>query len=134
MYGSGWRSLNPMIKQSQSAGFLPAHPLWMRLAAVFSFLLMLVASSAEATHVHGDWLPHTHFGVALQANAVAWPADEANCPLCMAMHSAVPTGVQANAESLSFACCRTPSFPDPIARRMLRFSLFSRPPPDCRPV
>ena len=118
-----------MTKQSQYAGFLPTHPLWMRLAAVFSFLLMLVASSAQASHVHGDWLPHTDFQVTVQADAVALPTDETSCPLCMAMHSAMPAGVQANAGGLSFVCCHIFSFPDRIALRTLQFSLFSRPPP-----
>lgn len=118
-----------MTKQSQTARFLPSHPLWMRLAAVFSLLLVLVASSAQATHVHGDWLPHTNSQVTVQTDAVTWPADETSCPLCMAMHSAMPTGTQTGLGSQSVVRSHTSSLPERIAWRMLHFSLFSRPPP-----
>ena len=118
-----------MTKQSQNARFLPSHPLWMRLAAIFSFLLVLVASSAQATHVHGDWLPHSNSQVTVQTDAVLWPADETSCPLCMAMHSAMPTGMHTGIAGLCAVSCRIPSLPERVAWRMLYFSLFSRPPP-----
>ena len=123
-----------MTKQRQHAIAFPAHPLWMRLVAVFGLLLMLVASSAQASHVHGEWTPHTLAQVTSQADAVEWPVDETNCPLCMAMHAALPSGMQAYARSLFVVGCRIASFQDRIASRVLQFSLFSRPPPALLPA
>ena len=118
-----------MTKQGQHAIVVPAHPFWMRLVAFFGLLLILVASSAQASHVHGEWQSHPLAQVTSHTGAMAWPVDEANCPLCIAMHSALPSGIQAHARSLFVVGCRVSLFQDRIASRMLQFSLFSRPPP-----
>ena len=118
-----------MTKQSERASFLPTHSLWMRIAAVVGLLLVLVASSAQASHVHGTWLPSPSFQVALQTDTVVGPADETSCPLCMAMHSAMPTGMQGRVGVLSVVGCLVSLLPERIAWRVFQFSLFSRPPP-----
>ena len=118
-----------MTKQSQPAAFRTAHPLWMRLVAGLSLLLLLFASSAQANHLHGARLLGPRFQVATHSDSSPWPGDEASCTLCVAMHSALPSGTQVHAGLLQASGCPLASFTDRVALRLLQFSLFSRPPP-----
>ena len=64
-------------------------PVWLRVAALFCALLVGMAGIAQAAHVHGDWLPSTTAQAAAHGT-VPSTVPEDICPLCMAMHSALP--------------------------------------------
>ncbi len=96
---------------------------------MFSLVWMLVASSAQAHHVHGDWFGQTKVQVASQTTLHALPEDEADCPLCVAMHSALLSATGFIGQLLFTVDGRVGLLLDRIAWRLLQFSLFSRPPP-----
>lgn len=112
-------------QRGRSAG---PQPLWLRVVGVLCLALVTLAGVAQAAHVHGDWLPHhaAQAGAQLpQASAVG----EESCPLCVAMHSALPVASFSAvslglilAGSISFNSGRTPEVP-------WHFAGFSRPPP-----
>jgi hypothetical protein len=98
------------------------------LAVFFCVFLVAGAGIAQAAHIHGDWLPHNAPQLAAsppQGGAV--PED--SCPLCMAMHSALPVSglvvlliallLEIN---LALVAGRKPDTP-------WHFAAFSRPPP-----
>ena len=118
-----------MTKPSQPATQMPAPPLWVRLAAGLSLLLLLVASSIQAHHVHGEWLSRSEAQVSSHFDPALTGGDEASCALCMAMHSANPSQMQVDARISFSANGHVPSFIDRVAPRVLPFSQFSRPPP-----
>lgn len=63
--------------------------MWLKAAALFCALLVGIAGIAQAAHIHGDWLPSS----AAQASAHVTQSSamgEDGCPLCVAMHSALP--------------------------------------------
>jgi hypothetical protein len=91
-------------------------------------LLVGVAGIAQAAHIHGEWLPSSATQVAAHTTLTPAIAEDA-CPLCVAMHSALPvTGFAALLVALVLECnlllatTRTP-------RRLWYFAAFSRPPP-----
>ena len=114
------------LRQREQSGAL--RPLWLRVAALLCVMLVGVAGVAQAAHIHGDWLPKA----AAQATAHTALSDgiaEDSCPLCMAMHSALPVAgfaaglVALLLEAGIFALrSRKP-------RRTWYFAAFSRPPP-----
>ena len=107
---------------------IAAPSLWMRWLALVSLLIIVVASSAQAAHIHGDFLPH-HEPHAATQNQSPQAGDEASCPLCVAMHSALPTSanfqatIQLPVTSPAVEVLSRASSPD------WHFTLFSRPPP-----
>ena len=108
----------------------PVHavPLWMRWVAAVCLVVFSAVATAQAVHVHGDWLPHNK--AQLQAPAQTTQAGgEEHCPLCIALHSVLPGSVQTPPAppELSVAvpgerASRRPEAPWPFAN-------FSRPPP-----
>ncbi len=98
------------------------------LVALFGLLAMLLASSVEASHIHGDWLPH-HDAQVGATESGSLLGGEAGCPLCVAMHSAaaarlVRHAAPASAFDLAVAL--------PVLHRptlLWHFARFSRPPP-----
>lgn len=63
--------------------------MWLRVAALLCVLLVSIAGIAQAAHIHGEWLPSSSTQVA--AHTSLTPATgEDGCPLCVAMHSALP--------------------------------------------
>ena len=103
-------------------------PLWLRVAAFVCVLLIAVAGVAQAAHIHGDWLPSSTAQVAAHSPSSSGVAEDA-CPLCVAMHSALPgTGFAALIVgllleiNLLLASTRKP-------RMLWYFAAFSRPPP-----
>lgn len=102
--------------------------MWLRLAALFCVLLVGVAGIAQAAHIHGDWLPSS--GTQLAAHVAGSSAiGEDSCPLCVAMHSALPATILAAPlpgllleQNLLLASAHTPTL-------VWYFAAFSRPPP-----
>jgi hypothetical protein len=91
-------------------------------------LLVSVAAVAQAAHIHGELLPNhaTQIGAHVDGDGAV---SEDACPLCVAMHSALPTAGFAALPSglapestLPSACSRKP-------QSLWTFAAFSRPPP-----
>ena len=101
----------------------------MRAVAACSFLLVLLASSAQATHLHGNWLPHRGAQVSLWEDAEQGSGSDAPCPLCVAMHSALPTAARAGTQTLLQISFLTAACADRLVPRLVCYSLFGRPPP-----
>jgi hypothetical protein len=116
-------------RTAQRARNAEPQPLWLRLGVLFCVLLVCSAGIAQAAHIHGDWLPH-HAAQAGTAVAQAGLSDEESCPLCIAMHSAMPvTGFTA----LALAPFVVANFARYSGRRPdtpWYFAAFSRPPPN----
>lgn len=103
-------------------------PLRLRVAALLCVMLVAVAGVAQAAHIHGKWLPNSTAQVSAHTTLSDGVAEDA-CPLCVAMHSALPVAgfaalvVALLLEAGSFAfLSRTP-------RSTWYFAAFSRPPP-----
>src|SRR5215472_13765941 len=114
-----------MTQRELGAG---ARPIWLRLAALLCVLLVSVAGVAQAAHIHGEWLPSSATQIAAHTS-LAPVTGEDGCPLCVAMHSALPvTGFAALLVgllleiNLLLASTRKP-------RTLWYFAAFSRPPP-----
>jgi hypothetical protein len=109
-----------------------AQPLWQRGLALACLLLTVFASSAQAVHKHGQWLPHHDTQVSSQAEGPQLP-EEASCPLCVAMHSALPA-TAALPETVLLV--QEPLLPvavaDAVPDLTWHFARFSRPPPVLR--
>ena len=79
-------------------------PIWLRVAAMLCVLLVGVAGIAQAAHIHGEWLPSSAIQVAAHTALSPALAEDA-CPLCVAMHSALPvTGFAALLVALLLEC------------------------------
>ncbi len=89
------------------------------MIAFACLLLVAGASSAQATHIHGKLLPNQSTQVDGVADASQLPGGEANCPLCVAMHSALPTVVE----------CKLATVVEQRRDSQWHFAMFSRPPP-----
>ena len=61
----------------------------LRVAAFLCMLLVTVAGIAQAAHIHGQWLPNSAIQIAAHTTLPPGTAEDA-CPLCTAMHSALP--------------------------------------------
>lgn len=97
-------------------------PVWMRMLAIVCLLLVVAMSTIQVCHVHGE-------AAAKQGSRQGDPTPENHCPLCVAMHSAVPTGIHVAPEPL--AAVRALDSVAADAERMFRwrFEMASRPPP-----
>ena len=103
-------------------------PKWLRVAAFLCVLMVGVAGIAQAAHIHGEWLPSSATQAA--AHTTLTPAiGEDACPLCVAMHSALPvTGFAALLVALLLECnLLLVSTHNP--RTLWYFAAFGRPPP-----
>lgn len=103
-------------------------PVWLRLAALLCVLFVSVAAVAQAAHIHGDLLPNHATQIGSHIAGDNGISEEA-CPLCVAMHSALPAAGFAALPSglrgesaLRAGCGRKPQSP-------WTFAAFSRPPP-----
>lgn len=103
-------------------------PLWLRLAAFVCVLLISVAGVAQAAHIHGDLLPNhaTRIGAPIDNNGAV---SEDACPLCVAMHSALPAAGFAAPPSASRGESTPPSARSRKPQSPWTFAAFSRPPP-----
>jgi hypothetical protein len=86
------------------------------------------AGIAQAAHIHGDWLPRNAPQVAA-SSAQSGAINEDNCPLCMAMHSALPVaGFAAVLVALVLEISLT-LFAGRKPDASWHFAAFGRPPP-----
>lgn len=103
-------------------------PIGVRVAAFLCVLLVSVAGIAQAAHIHGEWLPSSATQIAAHTS-LAPVTGEDGCPLCVAMHSALPVSSFAALLvgllleiNLLLVSTRKP-------RTLWYFAAFSRPPP-----
>ncbi len=94
---------------------------WMRWVAVLCMLLIMVASTVELCHTHPDAVKP------LQKQGQTAPTD--HCPLCVAMHSALPTALQVAPEPVMMVGTVQGPAIDTRRRLLWAHGLASRPPP-----
>jgi hypothetical protein len=107
-------------------------PVWLRLMALMCILLIGIASTAEICHTHSVALATSkNSGQNVPGSNVPGsnvPGPD-HCPLCVAMHTALPTTATASFEPVLQA--------QPVALKLAAevwalqwsYELFSRPPP-----
>jgi hypothetical protein len=118
-----------LLTRHQARATSQPHTLWVRLFALASVWLMLAVTSVGAAHHHGEWLPHHSAQVAGHADASGVPGAEDDCPLCMAMHSAMPVAAPAVAWVTLLEPAAVPTAADRLPEAQWHFAMFSRPPP-----
>ncbi len=102
-------------------------PSWI---AVFVLLLIALMSTVQVCHTH-DLLPSQADSHSGQPGGQPHP-DSApdHCPLCVAMHSALPVDIQAAPESIASIQALDSVAADAQRLFRWRFQLASRPPPE----
>lgn len=118
-----------MIKRIKRGSVEHSHPLWLRVLAYACLFLVVGASSVQAIHIHGEWLPQKAIHATTPPNGSQTPGGEANCPLCMAMHSALPVAAHVQVVRLVLVECKVVQHVDHAPETLRHFALFSRPPP-----
>ncbi len=103
--------------------------MWLRVIAFACLLVVAAASSAQAAHVHGKLLPNQSTQVDGAADASQLPGSEANCPLCVAMHSALPTVISLEPVQMVLVECKLAAVEEQRRDSQWHFAMFSRPPP-----
>ena len=118
-----------MIKRAKRGAVEQTHPLWVRVLAFACLLLVVGASSAQAIHIHGEWLPQKAVRATAALDGSQTPGGEESCPLCMAMHSALPVAAHVVAVRLVLVECEVAQGVDHAPETLWHFAMFSRPPP-----
>src|ERR1700733_10702628 len=98
-------------------------PVWLRLLAMLCVLVVCMMSTVLAYHTHAD------FSALKQNSQHNSPATDDHCPLCVAMHSALPVSLHVTPEPMLQIQSLHSVAAD--ARRIFRwrFEMASRPPP-----
>ncbi len=108
----------------QPGAFSPQQPPRLRWLALLSILLIAVMSTVQACHTHALPTPAgSHSSV---------PAPETgpdHCPLCVALHAAMPATLQDVPEPVLLLRTLDSSATDAERLFRWRFQLASRPPP-----
>ena len=135
--------LRTMNIQLQRGTKHTARPLWLRLFAVFCVGLIGLGSTVQVCHAHTDAFEASllevrvagpaHASVGAATTPMSKPDSESrstvNCPLCVAMHSALPVA-DALPQVAMVALARLTREADGIDRIFSwRFEMASRPPP-----
>ena len=119
-----------LSKRSECVGSIAMQPLWLRCFAAFCLLLLSVASTAQAAHVHSRWADHTK-AIAHSSTLDSQSENgEEHCQLCQAMHSAQPvtsTLVPLTAQRVVQLLAAELTIRS--ANSQWLFAMFSRPPP-----
>ena len=105
--------------------------IWLRVAALLCVLVVGIAGVAQAAHIHGELLPSS--AVRAAAHTALSPAmGEDACPLCVAMHSALPVAGFAAVMVALLLECNLLLGSTHKPRILWYFAAFSRPPPSFR--
>ena len=112
-------SFKNMIQQTRISGRISRKPLWLRLSAVLCLLLFALVSTAQVCHTHQDLQPASHHNA---------PAPD-HCPLCVAMHSALPTTLHAVPQPILHVHALTVAAQSYRPASRFALQLASRPPP-----
>jgi hypothetical protein len=92
-------------------------------------LLVGGASTAQAAHIHGQWLPDHAAHATQPPSAMQVPGGEEHCGLCMAMHGALPVSMRLEPARLALVACVPVLADERVAESSWHFARFSRPPP-----
>ena len=105
-----------------SAMAMKRGPAWVRVLATLCLAMVVLLSTAQVCHVHTD-------AVSKQGSRQGDTTPEDHCPLCVAMHSALPADIHVEPELL--VSVRVLDSVAADAERMFRwrFVMASRPPP-----
>jgi len=107
-----------------------AQPLWRRVLALACLLLVGFASSAQAVHVHGQWLPQQEKRATQPSSLPPLQVNDAGCLLCVAMHSALPVAPVVPLVLPLLGDVLVPAAAiDRVPESQWHYSMFSRPPP-----
>ena len=100
---------------------------WLRLIAIACVLVICVMSTVQACHTHAEFS-------SMKQNRGNGPAPDDHCPLCVAMHSALPVPLHVAPEPMLHiqALDSVAANAERIFR--WRFEMASRPPPADRNV
>ena len=106
-------------------------PSWrQRMGVLAGVLLLIFASVQQASHSHGARVSRELLKAGVHAALTPAPAGgEADCPLCVAMHSASPARQVLPVRVLAAAFVPAATVVDGFAASRPVFALFSRPPP-----
>jgi hypothetical protein len=121
--------LGPLIKRAKRGVVEHVHPLWLRVLAFACLLLVVGASSVQAIHIHGQWLPQRAIHAGATPDGSQTPGDEEHCALCMAMHSALPVAAHVEVLRLALVECAVVQAVDHAPETQWHYAMFSRPPP-----
>jgi len=99
-----------------------------RLLALVCLLLVSAVGTAEAAHIHGALLPDNTLKAAAPADA-GLPGGPEHCPLCVAMHSAMPVELRSTPAPSIVVERRAPAVMGYAPDAHWHFAMFSRPPP-----
>ena len=91
-------------------------------------LLVGGISTAQAAHIHGQWLPNNAMLVSLATDASQGQGEE-HCPLCVAMHSTLPETLQVAPQPVQEIGQRIVAHVPVSPQKLWSFAMFSRPPP-----
>ncbi len=121
--------VEPVSQRLQRGAVERSYPKWMRVLAVLCLLLVGGASTAQAAHIHGQWLPHqaAHAGEPMQA--AQSPGGDERCALCMAMHAALPVSMRLEPIRVALVALPVAESADRVVDSHWHFAMFSRPPP-----
>jgi len=95
--------------------------------------LMGAIGTAQAVHIHGDWLPKNAAHASLPADASQGQGEE-HCPLCVAMHSALPVTLAVIPVPLREVRQLFSARVLVAPQKLWSFAMFSRPPPAAVPA
>jgi hypothetical protein len=114
-----------MQKRFQLGQSTQPQPRWLQLVALVCLFLICIASTAEVCHTHPE------LASATKDSRHSTPATD-HCPLCVAMHSALPA--TANSAPEPVLQIQMVLFKAVEVQRLQRwsFDLLSRPPPVLR--
>jgi hypothetical protein len=98
-------------------------PKWFRRVALVCVMLVCVMSTVQAFHTHEDST------FTKQDSHHNRPAPEDNCPLCVAMHSALPVALHVAPEPMILVQALDSIAMDAERIFRWRFEMASRPPP-----
>src|ERR1700733_3676535 len=107
----------------QPGGSDQRRPMWHRLMAIVCVLVVCTMSTVLACHTHAE------FSALKQNSQHNRPTPDDHCPLCVAMHSALPVSLHVTPEPMLQIQALDSVAAD--ARRIFRwrFEMASRPPP-----
>jgi hypothetical protein len=118
-----------LTKTIKRRAFEHSYPLWLRTLAFACLLLVAGASTVQAVHIHGQWLPDHAQKVGATADGSQLPGGEDHCPLCVAMHSALPVSAHVESARLVLVESNVVLGVDRAPESAWHFAMFSRPPP-----
>jgi hypothetical protein len=98
--------------------------IWLRMIAVLCIVMVTFMSAAQSCHTHAE------ASSLRQGSQHHQPAPEDHCPVCMAMHSAIPATAQGSQATIIDGAQYLVPLPAVEAHGTIRsFDLQTRPPP-----